>query len=643
MSKTPFPFLFSPISINSLILKNRIVMPPMCTNYATIGGGVTDRIIAYYAERARGGVGLINVEFTYVAPAGKTFEHMLGIYDDRLIAGLTRLTDAVHSADGKVAIQISHAGRRAHADMIGSLPVAPSPIPSLSGETPRELTIAEIEEIIDSYIAAARRAKKAGFDAVMIHMAHGYLIQQFLSSLSNRRSDRYGGDFEGRTRFAIEILRGVRQEVGKDYPITCRFCGDEYVKGGIDQKGAIQFAKLLEANGMDAIEVSAGTPDSAHTAVAKPPSFPMGYLSDLSYGIKKEVSIPVGVAGRNHHPRVGETILEEGKADLVAVGRGLIADPEWPNKAFEGGTDDIRPCISCNDGCIDRMFNQLDISCTVNPVVGKETFFPIKTAKQKKKVLILGGGPAGIEAARIAAMRGHKVHLFEKEKELGGQLRIASAPPGKEIIEEFRQFLVREIKRLGVKMTHKKIDRNTIKKLSPDEIVVAVGGIPKPLDVPGIESKKVSSAWDVLLQEKAVGKKAVIIGGGRVGLETADFLLAEGREITILEMLKQPGQDMSSNAKKVVVEKLIQNGVDILTESKVVAIKEDCVVFDRAGVVSQLRGLDSIILAVGTNPQEAGIRELEKTGASIRWVGDCLAPRKLLNAIHEGFMAGIEI
>jgi 2,4-dienoyl-CoA reductase-like NADH-dependent reductase (Old Yellow Enzyme family)/thioredoxin reductase len=615
----------------------------MHTGYATIAGEVTDRLISYYVERAKGGVGLIDVEFSYVAPNGKIFEHMLGIYDQRLVPGLKRLTDAIHLAGAKVAIQISHGGRRARSDIIDCLPIAPSPIPTLNGDVPREMSLSDIEEMIDVYIMAGRRAKEAGFDGVMIHMAHGYLIQQFLSPLSNRRMDRYGKDLKGRSRFAIEILKGVRQEVGRDYPITCRFCGDEFLKGGISQKMAIQMAKLLEANGIDAIEISAGTSDVPRTTAMMTPYLPMGHLAYLSAGIKKEINIPVGIVGRIHNPWVAESILREREADLIAVGRGLIADPEWPKKALEGRPDDICPCISCNKGCIDRMSNQLDVSCTVNPAVGRETIFPIKTARRKKNVLILGGGPAGLEAARIAAMRGNKVQLFEKEEELGGQLKIASAPPGKEILESLRQFLIREIEKLGVEVKHEKIDRKVIKKLSPDEIVVAVGGDPKALNVPGSESKKVFSAWEVLSGKKQVGQRVVIIGGGQVGLETADFLLTEKKRITILEMLKQIGQDMGPIVKRIVVEKLIQSGVEILTEASVLAIEEDCVVFNRAGVVDCVRGVDSIIVAVGTVPQEASIQDLEKVGNSVRLIGDCLTPKKLFDAIHGGFMAGIEI
>lgn len=642
MSGASYPHLFSPININSITFKNRIVMPPMCTNFATIGGAVTERMIAYYTARALGGVGLINVEFAYVRPDGKVFEHMLGIYDDKLIPGLQRLTEAVHKGGAKIFIQIAHGGRRAHSDITGTAPVAPSAIPRLSGEVPHELSKEEIEELIQAFILAASRAKKAGFDGIMLHMAHGYLLQQFLSPFSNKRQDEYGGDLEGRARFPLEILRGIRKEVGGDYPISCRLCGDEFIKGGFDLNQSISVAKMLAANGANFLEISAGTHETGFMITA-PPYYPMGFLSPLSAAIKKEVNIPVGIVGRIHKPEVAEQILEEGKADLIAVGRALIADAEWANKAKEGKPEAIRPCLSCNQGCADRMYWQRDISCTVNPLVGRETIFPMQIASKKKKVIIIGGGPAGLEAARVAASRGHNVYLYEREKKLGGQLNIASIPPGKGRLEELRAYMIREIEKLSIKVIHKNLTAADIRKINPHWIIIAVGGKPKLMENDSFDDPRVVTAWDVLLRKKEVGDKVLIIGGGQVGLETAHFLLEQGKEITILEMLKQVGFDMSPRARKMVLEKLVQGGVEIITEAKALLFDNGEVIFERGGLKEKIKGTDSIILAVGTEAEDPKIPELKKLKLPVKFIGDAFSPRKLLNAIHEGFDIGMEI
>lgn len=337
MSGTEFKNLFSPIKINSMEVKNRIFMPPMGTMYAKINGEVTDRLIAYYVERGRGGVGCIVVEFTNVRRGGNTNDLAnTALYDDGMIPGYRKLVDAVHATGTKIAIQLAHAGRRSHSKVIGEIPVAPSAIPRLNGDMPRELTLEEIQAIIEDFALAAVRAKKAGFDAVNLHMAHGYLINQFLSPRSNQRKDQYGGDLEGRSRFAIEILRRTREKVGKDFPITCRLCGDEVIPGGFGISESRVVARKLEENGADAIDVSGGSNEGLYGSGAAPSYRPMGFLTPFSKAIKEVVTIPVGVAGRIHDPRLAEKLLEEGKADFICLGRPLIADPELPRKLYEG-------------------------------------------------------------------------------------------------------------------------------------------------------------------------------------------------------------------------------------------------------------------------------------------------------------------
>jgi len=642
MATGKFRHLFTPIRINTLEIKNRIFMPPMCTAYATIRGEVTDRLIAYYVERAKGGVGLINVEFTSISPVGKVFEHMPGIYDDDLIPGLEKLVDAVHEAGAKVAVQIAHAGRRTHSMVTGETPVAPSPLPRHNGEVPRELTIDEIQDLIEAFGSAAVRAKKAGFDAVMIHMAHGYLINEFFSPISNKRQDRYGGDLEGRSRFAIEVLRKVREKVGGDFPVTCRLCGDEFVPGGFDLNQSKQVAKKLEENGIDAIDVSAGTHETGHI-ISAPSSIPPGFLAHLSRGIKEVVQVPVGIVGRINDAVLAEKILAEGKANFVSMGRALIADPELPIKAFEGRLDEIRPCTACNLGCNERMYVHLDVSCQTNPMVGRERDFGIEPVTRKKTVLVIGGGPAGLEAARVAALRGHEVLLYEKGKRLGGQLNLAAMPSGKAEYEKLVGYYEYQMKKLKVKVVHKELKKEEIIKTKPDAIIIATGGKPNTGKGIAINSRSVFTAWDVLRGEKRVGEKVVMVGGGQVGCETAHFLLDQGKRITILEMLEDVATDMNGRARKVLLDELITGGVEIIKQALVMGISQSEITFERFGLKQKIKDFDHVVLALGTLPERALLEKLGKVDIPVFSIGDCVSPRKAIEAIREGFELALEI
>lgn len=642
MDTGQFEHLFSPIRINTLEVKNRLFMPPMCTDYATIRGEPTDRLIAYYRERAKGGVGLINVEFTYVNPEGRVFEHMTGLYADGMIPGYQKLVDAVHEAGAKIAIQISHAGRRTHSMVTGEIPVAPSPVPRLNGEVPRELTIDDIQELINDFVRAAVRAKEAGFDAVMVHLAHGYLIHQFLSPLSNKRQDRYGGDLDGRSRFAIEILQKIREKVGVDFPITCRFCADEYMPGGFDLDQSKKVAKKLEEEGIDAIDISAGTHETDYIMSA-PSNTQPGFLTHLSKAIKEVVQVPVGIVGRISDPVLAEQILEEGKADFISMGRALIADPELPIKASLGRLDDIRPCTACNLGCNDRMYFQLDITCQTNPMAGRELYFTIEHAPRKKKIMIIGGGPAGLEAARVAALRGHEVLLYEKEKGLGGQLNLASIPPGKIEYRKLIQYYEYQMKKLRVNIIYKEADKEEINQVKPDVIIFATGGRPHTGEGIRMESSSIVGAWELLGGEKSVGEKVVIVGGGQIGCETADFLLDQRKKITILEMTENVAYDMSKRARKLVLDKLTKGGVEIIKRALVTEISDSEMTYESMGLKQKLRDFDHVILAVGTVSDSALSREVGEMDVPVFSVGDCVSPRRAIEAIRDGFEVALEI
>lgn len=651
-----FKKLFEACGIGTLALRNRIIFPPCTTNFATKDGFVTDKMKDYYATIAKGGVGAVVVEDAIVESSlGIHHLNSLRVDNDKYLPGLTQLANSIKAHGAKAILHISHAGRRAGRIMNGRLeftngriPVAPSRLAYFETGyiVPRELTIYEIEDIIERFAIAALRAEEAGFDGVGIHCAHGYLINQFLSPSSNKRQDEYGGDFEGRMRFALRIVAEVQKKVGPSYPLLCRLSGEEPVEGfegGLSPEDMKQVAHRLEKAGIDGFILTRGTSRFPATtskfidAVA-PMRVPRGCLVYLAEGIKQAVQVPVAAVNRINDPVLAEKILQDGKADLIAMGRALIADPELPNKAKEGRLEEIRTCIACV-WCIQKLGAEGgSLVCAINPQIGREVPPDLRQVEKPKKVLVIGGGPAGMEAARVAATRGHEVHLYESNPQLGGQLLVASKPPGKQEIDEFTRYLRGEISRLGVDVkTSTAVTPSEIDTLSPDVIIMATGSKPLRPVISGIDQSNVVTAIEILQGTKDTSGKVVVLGGGQVGAEVAEYLATKGKDVTIIEMLDRIATDSPMLVGTLLLASLKENGVKIVTRAKAKKIITSGVVVDKSGKEMVIPA-DTVVLALGAEPDRALGTML--AGHSVLWVGDCVQPRNILEAVREGFEAG---
>jgi len=635
--------LFESIEICTMELKNRIVMPAMGTNFATEDGFVTRRLVNYYVERAKGGVGLIIVEGAYTESRGKGSIRQLAVDTDDKISGLKQLARTIKANSAKVAVQLFHGGRQSHSSIIGTQPVSASEVfCRLTQETPRALTVEEIHDVVEAFAEGARRMKTAGFDAVEIHGAHGYLINQFLSPLTNKRTDSYGGDLRGRTKLLLEILGRIRDKVGGDYPILCRINGDDYIEGGLTFEEAKKIAQMLEDAGVDALHVSGGIYDSPVPVTTGPMALPRGHMVHLAAGIKEVVDVPVIAVGRINGPELAEKILQEGKADLVSMGRALLADPELPKKTAAGALDDIRRCTAC-DECIARLFFNEEIVCSVNAVLGKEEKLRIKKTEVPKKVLIAGGGPAGMEAARVSALRGHEVILYEKNSRLGGQLNLAVVPPHKEELKSITLYLENQIRKFGVKVVlGEEVTPLLVEKNKPDVLFIATGSVPLIPRTIEIKNGEAVTANDVLAGSALVGEKIVVVGGGMVGAETADFLAEKGKEVTILEMMGRIGMNMVPMTISMLYRRLKKLGVVMITDAKVEEITEGSVVYEKDGE-RQIVKADNVVLAMGSEPDRTLTKALKTEVTETYTIGDTREPGKILDAIHEGYRLAYQI
>ena len=639
---TQFKAIFSPFRIGNMELKNRIVMPSMATHFAGEDGSVNDRHIAYYRRRVKGGVGYVTFEHTGILKQGRAFPNMALIHTDQQVPSFRRLVEAIHRENGKIVIQINHAGRQTSSSFTGSPIVAPSPIACpVRNEMPQELSLEEIQKIIEGFALAAWRVKETGADGVEIHMAHGYLINQFLSPFSNRRTDEYGGDAERRRRMAIDVLRAVRNRVGSDFTVLCRISADEYVDGGLKLEDSKEIAKALERNGADALHVSACVAASGY--LNHPPYYAEeGVFVHLAQGIKSAVGIPVITVGRIRTPELANRILEEGKADLVSMGRALIADPSLPVKALQGRTEEIIPCISCNR-CI-QSIRKGALQCAVNPETGREEVFKLNKTDHPKKVWIIGGGPAGMKTAEIAALRGHQVTLYEKNEKLGGRFLLAAIPPKKQVLKEFIEHLTKQLKKLPVKTTlGKPFTPATLRRGRPDVLIIATGAKPLFPPIEGIRESKVISVEDALTGSVPLGKRVLVIGGGGIGAEIADHFSEDGKEVTLVEMREGIALDLVGHLQYFLNKRLREKGVKILISTKVVQFEKEGVWVEDDQGKKKLEGFDSIVISLGSMPNDELLESLKGKAPEIYVVGDASKPREVMEAVLEGEEIGLKI
>jgi len=640
-----FAKLFESGKFGRLKSKNRLMMAPMVRNYAASNGQVTKRYIDHIESIAAGGVGTLILEASYITLRGKGFKNQLGIQNDAAIPGLKKLAQSAHKHRALIGVQIYHGGRQASKLTMGMQPVGPSPIASpLVGEIPHQLTKAEIRKIVTEYAEAAKRAKKAGMDFVEIHGAHGYLVTQFLSPFSNQRKDEYGGTFEKRFRFVQEVYLAIRNKVGSNFTVTIRLSADEMVKGGLTINDTVKIAKKLEALGVDAIHVSAGNYGSYVKGMMIPPmATAEGPLIAYAKRIKKAVSIPVIAVAKLGDPKTAEGVLKSKAADFIALGRPLLADPQWPNKVKAGKFKQINPCITCNQGCISRLFAQQDVWCTVNPATSRETEFNNYKPSRKKKIAIVGGGPAGLTAARIAREKGHSVTIFEKENKLGGQLYAAGAAPHRQNWLELMGYLKNEVKRLNIPVRLRSAFTPEIaKKFKADAIIWAVGADQIKPGISGAQNKNVFNSRELLEGRVKVGNRVLIAGGGCAGAQTAEYLAKKNHKVTLVEATGDIALDAPMDERNLLLGRLGDYKINILTNTKVISINSNNVEIRGKKGLKKIPS-DSVVLCLGSKPHEAMINQIRKITPNLKVVGDALQPRRVTEAIAEAALAVLKI
>ena len=629
-------------------------MPPMCTRLCGLWGEVTDNLIEWYVRRARGGAALVVVEVAHIATAVEPLRYttrMLRADDDSYFPGLFQLAEAVHDAGAKIGLQLQvGTGIRAASGPWAPLgreyidenaQVAASVVPSpVMGRRVRELTIDEIGKMVELVGHAARRVKQVGFDAIEINAHAGYLLAEFMSPYFNKRVDQYGGSLDGRLRFLFEIIDSVRENVGPGFPLIVKYAIEEGIEGGRDIKEGKIIAECLQRRGINAISVSIGTVGAKLGAIA-PMYFPEGHMLPLAEALKEVVQIPVILSGRVGNPVLAERVLKEGKADFIGLGRPLIADPDWVKKVAEGRVKQIRLCIACNDCSKVTILDKGPLRCTVNATAGREREYGmIMPAKRVKKVVVIGAGPAGMEATRVAALRGHQVTLYERTNELGGgQLRLASTPPHKEVLKyivDYYSEIFKQLNNVKVKLGEDVTAQEILDEKS-DTVIIATGAEPLIPNIPGIDHTRVAPAFDVLAAKAKVGEIVAVIGGGSVGCETANFLAKQGKKVTIIEMLDAVATDMENRVWAALSDELSKSKVKMITGAKLIAVSNGvALIIDKEGHEISLNS-ETIILACGRKTANALAKELAGKVKELYTIGDAKQPRTIRNAISDGY------
>jgi len=651
-----FPNLFREGRIGNLKIRNRIVMSPMMTHFGGIMGEVTQQTIDHYETRAKGGTGLIITGGTevYSFPTSRldTYAGGLSVAEDKFKKGLADLTEAVHAWGAKIFLQLSHSGRtQSAASLRGYQPVSSSAVPATrpggAYPTPRALTRGEIYEFIERWAQGALRAKQSGFDGASLHMAHGTLMTSFISPLLNIREDDFGGTLENRMRFPTGIVRRIKELCGADFPVDVRFSVDEFKEGGVTIKDSPLIAQMFQEAGADCINMSSAFYDNLHKSndIMRNEEGWKRYMWQ-AVAKAKETKVPTIACGGLRHPEFCEKVLAEGDADFVGLGRSLLADPEWPIKAAEGRVEDIRYCISCMV-CLQHVFATGANRCALNADWGRgRDFTELKPPAKTKKIMVVGAGPAGMEAARIAAMRGHDVTLYGKEKEMGGQLLVAAKPPGKEKMLWIRDYEETQLKKLKVNMKlGTEVTPEFVVKEKPDAVILAIGAEPAIPDIEGIRGKNVVTAVDVLAGTVELkNQRIVIAGGGMIGAEVGEFLLDRGNKVVVVEMLPTIAADMDPLNRQGLMEALEGREIVFMTNKEVHEFTDKGVwVTDKKSGEKQLVEGDTVVLALGSKSVSNLSDDLKDKVPELYTVGDCNEPRRLEQAVYEGSLVGRRI